>query len=310
MKRESKYVYDTGFTFDVALASNIRDVYDRVKNQHKGGAIVIDGGIGEGKTTLAVQIADYINKLDGKPPIIIDKKTGFQIAMGGQQFIEKLQVTYKEGYPVIIYDEGGDFSRRGSLTQFNQTLNRIFETYRAFKIIVIICLPNFKNLDGSLLEKNIPRFMLHCQERNINRGSFKGYSLYRMFYIAHYMKKIVVSSFAYQIVGANFNGDFLNLEPEREKALDNLSTNSKLNEAEQAEIKMAGLISARDIARKLAKSLAWISLALRDLNIMPAKKIKKLAYYKEDITMEQLWSYTLREKIKPGRKVKDPPILK
>lgn len=293
-----KFKYETGFSFDAKLAENIRDIYYRVKKTNKGGAIIIDGGIGEGKTTLGVEVADYINELDGKPPIVINKKEGFQIGMGGVAFIRNLQRAFKEDMPCVIYDEGGDFNRRGALTQFNQMLNRIFETYRAFKVVVIICLPSFKSIDGSLLEKNIPRLLIHCEQRTLERGSFKAYSLYRMFYVLDYMKKIKVPSFAYQIVKPNFQGDFLNLTPERETALDLLSTTSKLKEAEIAEIKLDGLISAKDLSRKLAKSTAWVSLALRDLQIKPVRKISRMNYYQEELALDALYNYNLRERKK------------
>jgi hypothetical protein len=304
-KRKSKFVYDTGYCFDKKLAENIEDIYFRVKKTNKGGAIIIDGGIGEGKTTLGIHVGDLINKLDGKAPIVINKKDGFQIGMGGVAFIRNLQRAFKEDMPCVIYDEGGDFNRRGALTQFNQMLNRIFETYRAFKVVVIICLPSFKSIDGSLLEKNIPRLLIHCEQRTMERGSFKAYSLYRMFYVLDYMKKIKVPSFAYQIVEPNFYGDFLNLPTEREKALDLLSTTSKLKEAEIAEIKLDGLISAKDLSRKLAKSLAWVSLALRDLRLKPVRKISRMSYYQEELALDALYNYNLRERkatVKGGKK--------
>ena len=40
----------------------------------------------------------------------------------------------KKGLHVIVYDEAGDFNRRGALTKSNAQLNRAFEACRAFKI--------------------------------------------------------------------------------------------------------------------------------------------------------------------------------
>lgn len=289
----SDNLYKNGLPFSDKLAENIKDLYLRVKESNKAGCIIIDGGVGEGKTTLAVEIGDYINSLDGKQEIDLDVKECFQIGMGGASFIRNLKVVFKKGYPVLIYDEGGDFNRRGALTQFNQMINRIFETYRAFKVVVIICLPSFRVIDSDLLLKGIPRLLLHCQDRSRTYGDFKAYSLYRMFYIIDKMKKLKVPSFAYQLEEPNFSGHFLNLSKEREKALDKLSTNSKLLEVEKAEIKMDGLISTRDICRKLAKSDVWVCHAIRELKIKPVRKIGKTWYYNEDV-IDSLYAHSIK----------------
>ena len=106
--------------------------------------------------------------------------------------------------------------------------------------------------------------------------------------------KLTVPSFAYELVEANFVGHFLNLPPEREKLLDKLCTSAKLLETEKAEIQMDGLISARDIARKLAKTVSWVSIALKELRILPERKISKTQYYKEEVVLEALWSHRIR----------------
>jgi len=66
---------------------------------------------------------------------------------------------------VIVYDEAGDFNTRASLTYFNQNMNRVFETYRALGIIVILCLPSFADIDTSLMKKKIARMLIHCYAR-------------------------------------------------------------------------------------------------------------------------------------------------
>jgi hypothetical protein len=301
MNQDSELVYKNGYPFDEKLVENIRDLYVRVKQENKAACVVIDGGIGEGKTTLGIEVGDLINQLDGKAKIVLLKKESFQIGMGGAAFVRNLKAVFKNDYPVVIYDEGGDFNRRGSLTQFNQLINRIFETYRAFKVLVIICLPSFKIIDQDLLLKGIPRLLIHCEDRGQSYGNFKAYSLYRMFYILDLMKKLKVPNFAYQITDPNFQGHFLNLEKSREKELDKLCTDAKLLEAEKAEIKLEGLISVSELARKVAKTTAWVGVALKQLNIKPVRKISKSWYYKEDVALESLWNFNLRPEAR-GRK--------
>ena len=61
-------LYKHGLPFSEKLAENVKDLIARI-DLNKASLIVIDGGVGEGKTTLAVHIADYVNSLAGMGPI-------------------------------------------------------------------------------------------------------------------------------------------------------------------------------------------------------------------------------------------------
>jgi len=106
------------------LCKNIDTQIKRVKNK-MASLIIIDGGVGSGKTHSGVSIADYINITE------IDLKN--QVGLGGEDFEKKLKWCVENNKKVILYDEAGDFSRRGAITGFNKRLNRIFETYRTFE---------------------------------------------------------------------------------------------------------------------------------------------------------------------------------
>lgn len=268
-----KHLYKNGLPFGQKLAENLDDQIKRIEGK-KASLIIIDGGVGEGKTTLAVHVADYIQ---GEK--IQLNKEGIQYAMGGPDFTKKLRLCHAEGRAVCIYDEAGDFNKRGALTKFNAMLNRTFETYRAFKIIVIVCLPTFNVLDNDIFDKNIPRLLIHCTGRGENYGNFYSYSLYRMMYVRDKMKKLVVKSFAYNLVQANFYGQFLDIEPSRSKALDLLSTAGKTKELMAAEIKMDGLITYQEISFKLSRSLLWCRLAISKLKIKPKKVIGQKKFF-------------------------------
>lgn len=273
------YLYPHGLPFSEKLAYNIDRLIVRVDN-HKASLIIADGGIGEGKTTLSVHMGNYINNSKGLGRI--DLIEGYQIAMGGADFLKKLRYCYDNKLPVLIYDEAGDFNRRGSLTQFNAMINRTFDTFRAFKIIIILCLPSFSVLDNDLFEKNIPRLLLHCQSRTENQGDFLAYSLYRMLYIKDKMKKLVVKQTAYRITECNFGGHFKDLPPEERKQLDKLSTKSKMNILRKSEIKVEGLLTYSEMATKLMRSIVWVRLAVNNLKIRPARMIKRQKYFSED----------------------------
>ena len=71
-----------------------------------------------------------------------------------------MNVCYQERFPAAGYDEAGDFNKRDSLSNFNAMINRTFETFRAFKIVVVLVLPSFSVLDNQLFDNMIPRLLL------------------------------------------------------------------------------------------------------------------------------------------------------
>lgn len=275
--------YKHGLPFSEKLGENIDDGIGRVKRR-LATCLIIDGGIGQGKTTLAVHVANYINAKNGMDPIALDPKYHPQLAMGGKQFASQMRECFIKGLPCIIYDEAGDYSKRGAMTQFNAFLNRIFETYRAFKIIVIIVLPNMYILDNALFDNQIPRFLLHCHSRSTKSGCFSGYSLYNIFKLRYLMAKTTNKAYPYNIMDfQNFVGHFLDLDPEISNALDKLTVASKLDILQSAELNLEGLIDRRDIGNRLAKSQSWVALACLKLKIKPQRYVKKVAYYNKNI---------------------------
>ena len=270
-----RYFYDNGLPFSDKLSDNLKDLKYRVDTLRKASLIVIDGGVGEGKTTLAVHVAEFLESEE----IIFSK----QLGLGGIDFAKKLKECHDLEKIAIIYDEAGDFNRRGALTRFNAMLNRIFETFRAFKIIVILCLPSFHVLDEQLLDKQIPRLLLHCHNKNTRYGSFKAYSLYRMFYVKDKMKKMIVKPFAYKYTEPNFIGHFLDLTPERSLELDKYSTKGKLDILDNAEVKFDGLLAYSEIAERLNRSIIWVKKTVLKLKISHKTIVKKVKYFNPDV---------------------------
>jgi len=295
IKSKQRYLYDNGLPFSKGLDINLDDVAQRIEDK-KAGLITIDGGVGNGKTTLAVECAEYIMK----KPLIFKQ----QLAMGGSDFAKKLKICFDKGYLVVIYDEAGDFNKRGALTKFNGMLNRIFETFRAFKILVILVLPSFAVLDNSLFDKQIPRLLIHVEDRNNNYGNYKGYSLYRMFYVREKMKKLIVKPFAYQLVEPNFVGHFLDLTPERSKELDKYTIQGKLDILEISDITFDGLLSFYEISQKLEMSVSWIKKKITLLDLPEAKVHKNKKYYDNSV-IELLADLQAQEHVKPVSEYKE-----
>lgn len=287
---ENTPLYESnGLPFSQILADNIGDLKNRI-DRKKASLIVIDGGIGSGKTTLAVHIAEYytiLHKGEYQPITYKD-----QLAMGGVEFSKGLKFVWANNLLVIIYDEAGDYSSRGALTRFNALINRIFDTFRGFKVLVIICLPSFGVLDNDLLDKQIPRLLIHC-ERDIENdyADFKAYSLYRMYYVKYHMKKLTVPAFAYNKVEPNFQGHFLDLSKKRSDELDKFSTEGKEDILEMAEIKHDGLVDYQRIGLSVNRSADWVKKQVSKLKIKPKKVYKRKNYFEPyvvDVLLNEL----------------------
>lgn len=269
-------VYQNGLPFSQNLADNIKRVCDRVDN-NKAAMIIIDGGVGEGKTTLGVHVLDYINYLRGLSPIDIPKQE--QLAMGGSAFLKSMRKCYEKKLPCVGYDEAGDFSKRGSLTAFNAMLNRTFETFRAFKCVVVIMLPNMNVLDQQIFDNQIPRFFIHLKGRTTRTGNYYGFSLYRALLLRARMAKLQLKNYAYALIRPNIWGHFKDLDPVRSKQLDKLSTTNKLDILRRSEVKIEGLMSYGELANKLMKSISWVRHTVADLKIKEARMIKQQKYF-------------------------------
>lgn len=271
---KKRILYDHGLPFSQMLAPNLEDTRARIKNR-KASMIIIDGAIGSGKTTLATHVADYFQ---GKP-INLAK----QIGMGGEDFQEKFQICVDNGWIVVIYDEAGDFNKRGSLTKFNGMLNRLFETYRTFQILVILVLPNFNVLDKDLIDKGIPRMLIHAERTNLSYADFKLFSLTRMFYLRERMRKLTIPMQAYGQVSPNVYGHFLDLTPERSRQLDMLSTKGKKDILSTNVIANRGWLSIDDIANKLGKNRKYVSQKINSSNIKHVALHNRRKYFEAHV---------------------------
>lgn len=268
-------IKDFKLTKDLMLNLDALDL--RIWQHKKAALILIDGGLGEGKTTLAVQIVDYINSLHNKPPLNLKDVT--QLAMGGEDFIRKLNQCYVLGLPAIIYDESGDFNKRGTLTKLNATLNRVFETFRAYKILVILCLPSISVLDNGLFDKNIPRLFMRCYGRTATYGRILGYDLERINWLRYWFKQHPVKNEAYRKVSPLFHTYFRNLPQARCDLLDQVSTKAKRKELGAASIKLDGLLSYEEIAGKVVRSPLWVKLTCKKLGIKAKRKYERRYYF-------------------------------
>ena len=285
-------LYENGTPFqDYPIIDKNLNRFIIEKNDKHPILIILDGQLSSGKTTAAVEFMDDINKRHGFPEVDLENKP-IQYAMGGEDFVRKLKLCYEESYPVITYDEAGDFSRKGALTKFNKTLDRVFDTFRAYQIIVILCLPNFAKLSKGIFDSKIPTVLIHLKKRKKNFGIMHFYDLKSMFYIMNNMKTEIFPEAAYDKVYPNFRTKFKDLHPLRSKMLDKISTSNKKDLLEMADIKLQGLMSYDQLSAQLQRSKVWIKQQIKKLSIKPTVTVKKKRYFPQDTL------YALQSKIK------------
>ena len=124
------------FTLDGYLRSNLENVYKNVRYQDYDSFIVVSGREGFGKSTFAGQIATFLD-----PTFNLDRCT-----FTAGQFIEACENANK--FEAVVFDETmGYLSSRGAMSKFNRQLIQIFSEMRSKNLFVVLCIPNFFELD-------------------------------------------------------------------------------------------------------------------------------------------------------------------
>lgn len=240
--------YKNGLPFEPLLSKTLDQAKDRVMRLNKSVFISVDGAIGSGKSTGGVHIADYLNgayeiqndgnfKLIEEKLINLDIKEHIQYSLGAPDFIKKLSLCHKSGVNVLVYDESGDFSKRGSLTKLNSDLNRIFEICRSLKIIIIFIMPNIFYIDRSVLDKEMIRFHIRINRENNNYSEYKLWNIDCINWIKYYSLKLPIPNQCYNSVKPSYRGNMLPLSEERTKQLAFLCNKYKVNTIDKLEVK-------------------------------------------------------------------------
>jgi len=128
-------VNDDNFYLDGYLKSNLDLLSQSLKKDYDF-FIVIDGRERFGKSTLASQIAYYLD-----PTYNLDR-----CVFTADQFAEAVEKAEK--FQAIVFDEAhGYLGSRSSMSSFNKKLVKIMTEMGSKNLIVILCLPNFFELD-------------------------------------------------------------------------------------------------------------------------------------------------------------------
>lgn len=268
-------------TFNKRLPVNLDLLKDRIYNKKKASLIIIDGYQGEGKSTLAIQIAEYYQQEE------ID--FNIQYAIGGKDFQTKFDLCIENKKQVIIYDEAGDFDKYSTYTDFNKVMTQFFRTFRTYKIFIILVLPNFNDLDPRLFKNGVPRLLIHCHKKSETSGQFSAYGLWRMEHLRlklRTMSQKILPQEVYKYVRPNFKGEFYDLDPKKRALLDELSTKGKEDIKTNGRIKEQGLINIKQLSLGLGRSVLWVKQQISKGNIKPALSFKKSHYFEKETLQE------------------------
>lgn len=272
---KGNYCNTTGTPFsNKVITDNLEIINKRVTKKNLASVIIIDGGLGKGKTTTAVQMASWI---EGSP---IDFKK--QLALGGGELMEKLIICQKEKLSVLVYDEASDFNRRGALTKFNAEVNRVFDVCRAFKVVIIVVLPCVVVLDKDIFNKGIVRAVFHVADKSKKFNLCWAYSAYRAAYLIRDLKdskKNPVLGKAYLKTHFNFDFRTYDLIKERAKELERFSTSAKLKVLRNSTIRLQGLSNMGQLAESLGMSKGWVSLTILNKKIACKAVYHRVKYF-------------------------------
>lgn len=123
------------FFIDGYLKSNLDALIKNVKKKYDA-FIVITGKEGYGKSSLAAQIALYCDNT-----FSLDR-----CCFTDEQFAEATEKAEK--FQAVVFDETmGYLSSRGAMSKFNRRLIKIMSEMRSKQLFVILCIPNFFELD-------------------------------------------------------------------------------------------------------------------------------------------------------------------
>lgn len=148
---------------------------DDILGTRQGGAKVLvdaeDAALGCGKTTAAVALAETLSKA-------FDYEiTKDDLTLSASEYVQRYQDHPGSDQPsVIILDEavgGGAGDARRSMSNKNVELGRAWQTMRAKRVVTIVTLAHWGDLDKRL--KRLADYRLHCKRKPV--GKYRPYRI-------------------------------------------------------------------------------------------------------------------------------------
>lgn len=191
----SSLLYDNGYPYTDPLPEWVDRAVYHVQVEHTASVIIVDGGLGSGKSTMAAQMLRQID-----PGFVATEKSfKLRYLLGGTALMEAAVKAQEQGVRGLIFDEAGiDLSSRSAMTTMNRNLNSFFQLHRALKLVVILVLPSVKILDRQLLYFKIHRFQVHTHSKV--HGSYTKYRIWdyeNVYFLKDRIDKRIVPDHAY-----------------------------------------------------------------------------------------------------------------
>lgn len=229
-KERNPYLLKHGLPFSFCLKNQVIDPLKALRGKMST-MLLLDGVQGTGKTSLAIHILDHVEET------IVDFTQPARLSMGGEDFVKNAMEAYNKGYKSVIYDEGADFSNMAQTTKFNNTLIQFFNKNRAFKLIVVLCLPYAYYLDPRLYAvANVAGCIHICPNYEHPENPRRRFYIYDIAQLSRmrYLTKMYYRGNPWDVydrVDVMSQGVFCILPPERDAALVNFSTTQKMESA-------------------------------------------------------------------------------
>ncbi len=148
-----------GKLFDDVMIARCFTIYLDMLKLDKDHFLLVTGGEGLGKSTLAIQLGSWID-----PNFVLEN-----LCFSPEEYIKRLKTIKKGG--CLILDEGGVmlFSRE-TMSVNNVLMTKIFMLQRQKNVSVILCCPSFWDIDAYLR-----RHRVNTMIRIYKQGHYMGY---------------------------------------------------------------------------------------------------------------------------------------
>ena len=152
-----------GYRVANLTAQNLEYIRAQVMVKKSDWVFCIDGRPGSGKTTLALQLAMYLD-----PSFELSR-----VVFTPEQFLEALKTATKG--QAVIFDEAYVVGARNALTEFNKKVIEIMSQIRSRNLYIFFVLPALFDLDRTLALHRIDT-LFHCYKDDYgNRGKYSVY---------------------------------------------------------------------------------------------------------------------------------------
>lgn len=244
-----------------------------IEEQNQAALIVIDGFVGSGKTSIAVNMAE---RYQGGP---LDYSC--QYANGAEEFITKIVECKKKNKGVIVFDEASDFGSRSAMTGLNRRVNEVFNQYRAFRILVIICLPSISFIDRQIFRKGVLRMLYHIRRKK--QGKYAEavcYSATQTEWILYKMGRFKANlELAYSSQRRCYIVRFPPLTKAKDDKLTEITIGKKIERIQS----LTKYANRKELAQQIGRSEWWINKKIKELNLKPAMKKGKREFYDKSV---------------------------